>query len=105
MYDTNISINHTVPCNGVWTGAGDGVNWSDPNNWGNTHLPTNIDDVVIDVVANPNIVVTGSQFANTIQDNENLSISGTLTIGTTATFNGAVTMDAGGSIAGAGNVT
>src|SRR5262249_36967151 len=33
---------------GVWTGAGDGVNWSDAGNWSNNALPTVADDVVID---------------------------------------------------------
>src|SRR5205085_2598098 len=97
--DANFSINQVVPGNGVWTGAGDGVNWSDPNNWGNNHLPTSIDDVVINVAANPTILVTGSQVANTVADSENLSISGSLSVGTSGSFDAPVTISTGGSIA------
>jgi hypothetical protein len=45
--DQNFTINSPV-ANGVWTGAGDGMNWSDAGNWSNNTLPTVADDVVID---------------------------------------------------------
>jgi hypothetical protein len=45
--DQNFTIVTPVP-NGVWTGNGDGVNWSDPANWSNNTLPGVSDDVLID---------------------------------------------------------
>lgn len=33
----------------TWDGGGDGINWHDPSNWDNDTLPSEIDDVVIDV--------------------------------------------------------
>ncbi len=31
----------------IWTGAGDGTNWSDSNNWDLLHVPTSTNDVII----------------------------------------------------------
>jgi len=41
-----------------WDGGGDGVSWSDPLNWSGNTLPGSLDNVTIDVAAEPVIQVT-----------------------------------------------
>ena len=46
--------------NGIWTGLGDGVNWTDPANWSNNILPGPADDAVINIAANPTVILSSS---------------------------------------------
>src|SRR4051812_32361344 len=70
----------------AWTGAGDGVNWTNTANWSGNALPTAADDVTINVAANPNIVLaSGTQSIHSLNLAENLSVNGgSLGVATTA---------------------
>src|SRR5262245_53591114 len=57
----------------AWTGAGDGVNWSDPANWSGSTMPTSSDDVTINVAANPNIQISGSRTVHSLNTAEALT--------------------------------
>lgn len=48
----------------TWTGAGDGVNWSNLNNWSNVALPTSADDVTINSAAS--VQLTSSTTVRTL---------------------------------------
>src|SRR5688572_5140666 len=71
----------------AWTGAGDGVNWSDSDNWSGGVMPQASDDVTINVAANPNVVVTGNRTVNSLNLAEPLTLSGgaTLAVANSAT--------------------
>src|SRR4051794_31269113 len=46
----------------TWTGAGDGISWTDASNWSGSALPGSADDVTISVGGSPTIQVsTGTQ--------------------------------------------
>jgi agmatine/peptidylarginine deiminase len=57
--DTNFTIGIPV-ANGTWDGGGDGVSWSDANNWSNNTLPGASDDVVIATNGTFTVNVTGA---------------------------------------------
>ncbi|HRQ72169.1 MAG TPA: hypothetical protein PLU35_03985, partial [Phycisphaerales bacterium] len=82
-----------------WTGAGDGVNWHDPNNWSNIAVPGAADDVTIDVAENPTIVysaTTGNRSVNSLLSREAINFTGgRLTLLTTATMEAATTLNGG----------
>jgi hypothetical protein len=101
-----------------WDAGGDGVNWSDPNNWSNNLVPGGSDDVTINIVGSPTIVInaaaptinslvsfdhlsvpTGGSLilTNGATLHANLSISGGTFAPTqgTSTFNGVITQSAG----------
>ncbi|MBC8108012.1 MAG: agmatine deiminase family protein [Anaerolineae bacterium] len=77
--DANFTISIPV-ANGVWTGAGDGINWANANNWSNNVVPGVSDDVIIDIGSNPTIEVTGAQSVHTLSSREALHISGSLAV-------------------------
>ncbi len=64
----------------TWTGAGDGTNWSDSNNWDLLHVPTYSNDVIIpegDILTGGNILVINEHvYAKSInlQSNNTLDI-------------------------------
>lgn len=47
---------------GVWTGAGDGVNWSNPDNWGTGMLP-GVDDFVNISTGTGNLVMSSGSYS------------------------------------------
>jgi hypothetical protein len=85
----------------AWTGAGDGVNWSDPANWSGNTMPASSDDVTINVAANPNIQISGSRTVHSLNTAESLTVGSgaTLTVGATAISSQNVTIN-GGTISG-----
>ena len=99
------AANFVVQPNGVWTGAGDGVNWTTAGNWSNSVVPSASDDVLINVAANPNIVVSGSQSVRSVTSAEDLSISGSLSVAQASSFAGVISVNTGGSLGGAGAIT
>jgi hypothetical protein len=103
LSNANFTIQQTVQPNGVWTGNGDGVHWSDPANWTNNTVPGASEDASINVAANPTIIVDGTQSVHSVTSSEALDISGSLSVATASTFNGAVTL--AGTLDGAGAAT
>ena len=89
----------------TWDGGAGTLSWTDANNWSPDGVPTASDDVVIDVPGQTVTITlaTGSSTVNTIASNENLQLGGTLTIASTSTINGLVTVT--GTLGGAGAVT
>ena len=78
---TTLKINLAAPVARSWTGQGDGIHWTDASNWAGNSLPTASDDVFINVAAsNPTIDVSGVQTVRSINSNETLHISGSLSI-------------------------
>ena len=72
-----------------WDGGGDGTNWTDPNNWSNNALPTSADDVTINVLGSPSIVMTGNQNIRSLSNAESLTIPANSSVGySTLTLNG-----------------
>jgi hypothetical protein len=81
--DQNFTIGVPI-ANGIWTGSGDGTNWTDAANWSNNHLPTSLDDVVINnPSSDPTILVAGDQTVRSLNTSEALHISGALSITST----------------------
>src|SRR4051812_9592781 len=71
-----------------WTGAGDGVNWTNAANWsGNPALPGAADDVTINIAANPNISLNGAttQTIKSLNNAELVTVSGGATLNVTTT--------------------
>ena len=61
----------------MWTGAGDGVNWTDARNWSsNPALPGPADDVVVPASAGTIHLASGNQSVHTILGSEALSLDG-----------------------------
>jgi hypothetical protein len=68
-----------------WDGGGDGTKWSDPLNWSNNAVPQAADDVTINVLGSPSIVVSlGPYTIHSLVSGEVLSIQTTLSVTTTA---------------------
>jgi hypothetical protein len=101
--NVSFTINQTVTPNGIWTGLGDGTNWTDAANWSNNVVPGLSDDVQINVVANPTIVVSGSQSVRSVSSSEALNITGTLSFAQASVFDAAVAL--AGTLDGAGAAT
>jgi hypothetical protein len=80
--DTNANFTIGQPvANGIWTGSGDGINWTNPANWSNNHVPTSLDDVVINMpFTDPTIQITGTQSARSLSSTEAMHFNGTLNI-------------------------
>jgi hypothetical protein len=99
-------INFTVGPNGIWTGLGDGVSWTNAANWSNNVIPGPADDVIISIAANPNIVLSsGAQSIRSMTCAENLSITGgSLSIAQPSTTSASLTLG-GGTLAGAGSLS
>ncbi len=84
-----------------WTGLGDGVNWSDQNNWSGNALPGPADDVTINVAANPLIVVAGvNPVIQSLNTAETIRFNTGSTFTTTTASSTAPLSIAGGFIAG-----
>lgn len=61
----------------AWTGAGDGANWTDPDNWDTHALPGPSDDVTINVAGNPTIqVASGTESVKSLTSGDDLAITG-----------------------------
>jgi len=72
-FQTTTSFAATV----IWTGAGDGISWTNLNNWSNNVLPTVTDDVLIGGVGTNTTLVLGGSFAvQSVQCSASLSVSG-----------------------------
>ncbi|HEX3727966.1 MAG TPA: hypothetical protein VHV08_17060 [Pirellulales bacterium] len=82
----------------AWTGAGDGSNWSDPNNW-SAGLPGAASDVTINGPGTPTIVYSaaaGSTTVHSLNGSDALSITGgSLTVSANSTLGGTLTMTGG----------
>jgi RHS repeat-associated protein len=85
-----------------WTGAGSNNLWTTAANWsvvggGASRVPTAYDNVVIDVSANPTIIVSGGSAitVNTLKCTENLTILCGLTVNNLAVFEGSTTVSSG----------
>jgi hypothetical protein len=60
-----------------WTGAGDGINWSDPHNWSTGALPTSADDAFI--ATDPSVTIRhagGSDSVHSLHSENALNLSG-----------------------------
>ncbi len=80
----------------TWDGGGDGVTWSDPGNWDDDTLPRFFDDVVIDAVGTPTIIISSSITVASLTSPENFSITGGPVMVTgTADVDGTVDLDGG----------
>ncbi len=94
---------HALASNVNWTGAGDGVSWSDPLNWSGNERPGPSDDVNISVPgSNPTILLNNAAGNVQIQSfncSEAFSITGgSLTVGglaSTSNITGAFTASGG----------
>jgi hypothetical protein len=63
VFVLSFSIHDASATTLTWTGAGDGKNWSDPNNWDTRTSPTSDDTITIKssiVHLNTNFTLTGS---------------------------------------------
>jgi RHS repeat-associated protein len=89
-----------------WDGGGDGINWTDPNNWSNNVLPGATDDVTISVASNPTVRISvGSQSINSLASDEALALDGgTLSIAAASRINSSFGMS-GGTLSGSGDLT
>jgi hypothetical protein len=112
-----------TPSSVIWTGAGDGINWSDPHNWDVGRLPGSADDVTIN--APPTIIIhgSGSDTIRSLQSENPIVVSGgSLTLATDSTIDdelmitggtlnnlGALSVQildqTGGTLIGSGSVT
>jgi|GEM_PF-1621692 hypothetical protein len=89
-----------------WTGAGDGVNWTDPNNWSTHSTPGTSDDVIISAAGNPTIqLALGTQSVNSVTSSDPINVAGaTLQVATRFQFSANVFLGAAGTIKG-GTIT
>lgn len=88
---------------GIWTGAGDGINWHDPLNWSQNTLPGINDDVVLDVPARPTILVSQPVALRSINSSEVLEIVSEFSIQQESQFHVPVRLE--GSLRGTGEAT
>jgi len=89
-----------------WTGAGDGTNWNNAQNWSTQAVPGAGDSVTINLTNSQTIVYSSSACNTTIQSlngNDPLSITGgSLTITGNSTLTGNFSMT-GGALAASGS--
>jgi hypothetical protein len=79
-----------------WTGGGDGVSWDDPANWALGREPGPGDRAVLDVAANPTVVIDSAAVANSIQSKEALLLkSGSLDLAAVSTMDAKLTIQGG----------
>jgi hypothetical protein len=57
-----------LPTPVVWTGAGDGITWSDPANWSGDNVPGPSDNVAINISGNRTIVYSAALGDSTVQN-------------------------------------
>jgi hypothetical protein len=86
-----------------WDGGGDGTSWHDAVNWSSDAIPGASDDVTIDVAGTPTIAyttTTGNRSVNSLVCRETINFTGgRLSLLTTASMEGATTLN-GGSLSG-----
>lgn len=70
----------------TWTGAGDGTNWSDPNNWDLLVIPTTANDVIIPDGSTLAINSHAVMKSLTVQGNSVLTINNAFTLGNPSAF-------------------
>ena len=110
--DDPISVSHakgtlyrvaSIPV--TWDGGGDGSSWSDARNWSNDTLPTEADDVIINMAGTPTVThASSSTSIRSLLCTEAFVLSGgSLSVAETAQFNGAVTLR-GGTLDSSGTV-
>ncbi len=78
-----------------WDGGGDGTDWSDADNWNPAQVPTDADDVTIDIAATVSTTAAISFSTLTIGDNAGV-VTSTLRLANDITSGGAVTIRQGG---------
>ena len=84
----------------TWTGAGDGINWSNVANWSTGALPGSADDVVINSATSTILHASGNDTIHSLSSAKALTLSGgSLTVSTTITVGAAFTLS-GGTLAG-----
>jgi autotransporter-associated beta strand protein len=91
-----------------WDGGGDGARWNDPLNWDSDGLPGASDDVIIDVAADPSIVLDGaSASVQSAQIHERITFGNNtkLTIAAASDFYADVTMAPSSGLQGTGAAT
>ncbi len=100
----NVTLTGTIPTL-TWDGGGDGVHWSDANNWNLNVLPTANDPVVISDTAAAAIIVDSAATAKSVTSAEafNITTGGTFTLGNASAFNNGFSLT-GGTLAGNGTV-
>jgi len=70
----------------TWTGASDGINWSDPNNWDLTTIPTETHDVIIPDGSTLTLNVEASVKSIEVQGVSTVTISNTLSFSHESSF-------------------
>jgi phage/plasmid primase-like uncharacterized protein len=104
-----LSLFLTSACQGqiLWSGAGDGTTWSNPQNWVGQQVPGPADNVVITNGAGTNVVISSAVSVESIQCSLALTIaSGSLTVTTGASsLQGFLTVSNGAALSASGNGT
>src|SRR5690349_2280776 len=59
-----------------WTAQGDGINWTDPNNWSTGGLPHVADDVTINTTGSRIQLTSGAQSIRSLTTNTPIDVSG-----------------------------
>ena len=105
--DSNIaSVTATVSKVYVWwDGGGDGTSWSDAANWSGDLLPGPNDDVLIDDVTDPVVILnSGSVSVKSLESEEALVVTGgSLTVTAPSVIQGSLTMSEGAGIVADGS--
>jgi hypothetical protein len=82
-----------------WTGLGDGINWSDPNNWSDNQVPTQFDDAIVGSGFNTIDVGSGQYSVHTLNAASPIEIiTGTLDLNGASAFSDGITIDDGGEL-------
>jgi len=86
----------------TFTAAGDGINWSDPNNWSNHQLPGPTDDATVNLAAGRSVAINNFiPPVHSVTTANPITISnGVFSVGTTITTSALITVD-GGTLQGA----
>jgi hypothetical protein len=86
-----------TPANVSWTGAGDGLNWSDPRNWSTqTRLPGAGDDVTIIPFSTVILHASGSDTVHSLRSDTPILLSGgALDLASNSQINNALVMTGG----------
>ena len=80
----------------AWVGAGDGVNWTDPNNWSGHALPAAADDVSIGAGFSKLQLASGTQTINSLTSASPFALAGgTLAVATTFQTSANLTLSGG----------
>jgi predicted outer membrane repeat protein len=83
----------------TWTGADDGLNWTDPGNWSDDLIPTQNDNVIIPAGSNTVQIGPGAYTVASLTANSPVEVtSGTLLLNGQSTFNDGLTIDTGATV-------